>query len=377
MLKAYKYCLLPNEVQKQQLCQFFGSYRFTYNLGLETKITAYTSAKVNLSCIDLNKQLKELKDTEALWLKDVPSQMLQMAFRNLDNAYTKFFKGGGFPKFKNRYSKQSIQFPQGVSIDFDKGIIFLPKLKEVSVVLSRKFEGKIKTVTVSKTITNKYFISILVDNQNKLPKKKPIKTNTSVGIDMGVKTFATLSDGTSFKNPKFLRLNLNRLRIEKRKLSRRFKKRAKEQSKSYQKQRLKVAKLHEHIANQRKDYLHKCSTTIIRSFDTICIEDLNIKGMMQNHKIALAIGEVGWNLFETMLTYKCEWYGKNLLYIGRFHPSSKICSNCGAINKNLKLQHREWACGSCNTTHDRDQNAATNIKKFGLRTQPLIVKTKH
>lgn len=377
MLKAYKYCLLPTAIQKEQLSKFFGSCRFVYNLGLETKIAAYAASKKNLTCIDLANQMKELKDTEAPWLSECPSQTLQMSLRNLDNAYTQFFKGGGFPKFKNKHRKQSIQYPQGVSVDFDKGQIFLPKMKDVSIILHRKFNGKIKTVTVSKTTTNKYFVSILVDNQKELPNKKTIKAKTTVGIDMGIKTFATLSDGTSFDNIKTLRSNLVRLRVEQRTLARRFKRGAKEQSKGYMKQKLIVAKLHEHIKNQREDYLHKISTSIIKRYDTVVLEDLNVKGMMANHKLALAIGEVGWNSFENMLTYKADWYGKNIIYIGRFEPSSKICSTCGTINKELKLQHREWTCGSCNAIHDRDANAATNIKTFGLRNQPVSVKTKH
>lgn len=372
MLKAYKYCLLPSESQKEQLSKFFGSSRFVYNLGLETKVNAYTTHKKSLTCFDLMAQMKDLKDNEATWLSECPSQVLQMSLRNLDNAYTKFFKGAGFPKFKNKHSKQSIQFPQGVSVDFDNGTMFLPKLKTINVVLHRQFKGSIKTVTVSKTTTGKYFVSILVDNQDEIPNKRIVRHETSVGIDMGVKTFATLSDGTSFANPKFLRNNLKRLRVEQRTLSRR----KVVKGKNYDKQKLVVAKLHERISNQRTDYLHKVSKTIVDKFDTICLEDLNIKGMMANHKLALAVGEVGWNQFESMLKYKCEWYGKNLNYIGRFEPSSKICSSCGTINKELKLQHREWTC-TCGVTHDRDSNAATNIKNFGLRNKPSIVNVVH
>lgn len=372
MIKAFKYCLLPNNIQKEQLNQYFGSSRFVYNLALETKISVYTHSKVNLSCFDLMNQMKELKDNEATWLSDTPSQVLQMSLRNLDNAYTNFFRGKGFPKFKNKHSKQSIQFPQGVRVNFDSGTIFFPKLKNVNVVLHRKFEGEIKTVTLSKTVTGKYFVSILVDNQDLIPSKKPISSETAVGIDMGIKTFATLSDGTSFANPKFLRTNLKRLRIEKRTLARRFKK-GDNQSKNYNKQKIVVALLHERIANQRKDYLHKVSTFMIRNFDTICLEDLNIKGMMANHKLALSISEVGWNKFENMLIYKSEWYGKNISYIGAFEPSSKICSSCGKINKELKLKHRNWTC-ICGANHNRDINAAINIKNFGLRIKPSNAK---
>lgn len=373
MLKSYKYALLPTPEQQEQLQRFFGSCRFVYNLGLETKIAAWVQAKKNLTCIDLANQMKELKDTDATWLSECPSQTLQMSLRNLDNAYTSFFKGGGFPKFKNRYSKQSIQFPQGVRVDFENQTIFLPKLKNVSVILHRGFEGLIKTVTVSKTKTGKYFVSILVENQAGIPKKKPVTEVTTVGVDMGVKTFATLSDGSSFENIRSLRTNLERLRVEQRTLSRRLRKGVKEQSTNYYKQKLVVAKLHERITNQREDYLHKMSTKLIREYDTVVLEDLNIAGMMKNRKLALAIGEVGWHKFETMLSYKAEWYGKNIIYIGRFEPSSKICSTCGHINKELKLHHREWTCGKCQTTHDRDVNAAINIKTFGLRNQPASV----
>lgn len=366
MLKSYKYRIYPNNEQKEQLSKFFGCCRFVYNLGLETKINAYVTHKKSITCFDLTKQMVELKNNEASWLNECVAQSLQMSLRNLDNAYTSFFKGKGFPKFKNKYSKQSIQFPQSVSVDFDKNIVRLPKLKNVSAIFDRKFEGKIKTVTVSKTTTDKYFVSILVENQDLIPNKKPIIEDTSVGIDMGIKTFATLSDGTSFENIKCLRSNLKRLRVEQRSLLRKRVK-GKEQSKRYLKQKLVVAKIHEKISNQREDYLHKVSTLIIRKYDTIVIEDLNIKGMMSNHKLAQSISDIGWNKFELMLKYKAEWYGKNLIYIGRFEPSSKICSNCGTINKNLKLHHRDWTCSSCNTSHDRDVNASINIKKFGLR----------
>lgn len=375
MLRAYKYRILPTEEQKLQLAKFFGSARFVYNLGLETKMRAWASARKNFTCIDLANQLKELKDTEAQWLQDCPSQTLQMALRNLDNAYTQFFKGGGFPKFKSKHKRQSIQFPQGVKVEFENSTIILPKLRGVNCIFHRQFNGDIKTVTVSKTVTNKYFVSILVDNQKELPKKKPIKEETAVGIDMGVKTFATLSNGHIIANPRCLRKNLKRLRVEQRKLNRRFKNGAKEQTKGYNKQKLVVATLHERIRNQREDYLHKASIQIIRSFNTICLEDLNISGMMKNRKLALAVGEIGWYKFRTMLEYKADWHGKNIQFIGRFEPSSKLCSKCGAINNDLTLKDRRWICLPCGTNHDRDANAAANIKNFGLRNKPATVNT--
>lgn len=377
MLKTYKYRILPTEEQKAQLIKFFGGCRFVYNLGLETKIQVWATAHKHVTGVDLINQLKELKDTEATWLQECPAQSLQMSLRNLDKAYTKFFKGSGFPKFKSKHGRQSIQFPQSVKVDFKNSAIILPKLKSVTCIFHRQFKGYIKTVTVSKTSTGKYFVSILVENQKQLPNKKPVRDKTSVGIDMGVKTFATLSDGTTFDNPKFLRTKLRRLRVEQRRLSRRFKKGAKVQSKGYQKQKLIVSKLHEYIKNQREDYLHKASTRIIRCYDSICIEDLNIKGMMQNERLAFAIGEVGWHKFKTMLEYKAEWYGKNILYIGRFEPSSKLCSHCGMIFTELSLKDRYWTCQSCGNHHERDENAAKNIKNIGLRSLPSTVNVSH
>lgn len=371
MLKAYKYRIYPNQEQQEWLTKIFGACRFVYNLGLETKIQAWSSARKNITCIDLSNQMKELKDTEATWLKECPSQALQMSLRNLDNAYTNFFRGEGFPAFKNKHAKQSFQLPQGVRLSDNSKQIFIPKLKWIDIDLHRNIgNGEIKTVTVSKSITNKYFVSILIDNKIESPKKKLIDKETSVGIDLGIKTLATLSDGTIFKNPYFLRKSLKNLKRQQRSLSRK-----KKGSKSYEKQRLIVAKLHEHIKNQREDYLHKITTSIIKKWDTIILEDLNIRGMMQNHSFALAIGEIGWYKMWKMLQYKAEWHGKNTIQIGRFEPSSKLCSCCGKINKKLILSDRIWTCKNCGVTHDRDKNAADNIKTFGLRNMPLVAKT--
>lgn len=369
MLKAYKYRIYPTDEQKSQLNGFFGCARFVYNLGLETKIAAWVSAKKKYSCIDLTNQMVDLKNTEASWLSKCPSQALQMSLRNLDNAYTHFFRGGGFPKFKNKHSKQSIQFPQGVRVDFNNSIIFIPKLKEVSVIFHRQFKGNVKTVTISKTVTNKYFVSILVDGINESVK---IKQNEVVGIDLGIKTLATLSDGTKFENPKFLSKSLKRLRIEQRTLSRR----SKTKGKNYEKQRLVVAKLHEKIKNQREDYLHKISTLITKKHDIIVMEKLDTKEMMGERNFGRIIGEIGWRRLKTMIEYKCAWSGKDFIEIGQFEPSSKCCSSCGKINRELKLSDREWACINCGVIHDRDINAAINIKNFGLRDKPLSANAK-
>jgi len=363
VLKTYKYRIFPTEEQQGLLANIFGQTRFVYNLGLETKITAYAGNKTNIDCFDLIKQVKELKDTECPWLKEAPSQALQMALRNLDNAYTNFFKGKGFPKFKNKHGKQSFQLPQGVFLLEDNKQIFIPKLKFVGIDLHREFKGDIKTVTVSRTVTNKYFVSILVDNKQELPKKKLITEQSAVGIDLGIKDFAITSDGKKFENKDFFKSKMQKLRVAQRSLARKQK-----GSNHYKEQKLVVALLHETVRNQRQDYLHKISKYLVDNYDTICLEDLSVKNMVKNHCLARAILDMGWGEFRTMLEYKSEWQGKNISVIGRFEPSSKTCNCCGHINKELTLAMREWTCVDCGVVHDRDVNASINIKNFGLRT---------
>jgi len=361
MLRAYKYRISPNEEQKFLLNKHFGCVRFLYNLALEIKSTAYAGNKISLSYNELSAQLTDLKK-ECDWLREVNSQCLQMALRNLDNSFQNFFKGrASFPNFKKKTNKQSFQLPQSVKVDFKNSCIDLPKFKDpIKAVLHRKFSGNIKTVTISKTPTGKYFVSILVDNHKELP--KPIKSNNAVGIDLGIKTFAVCSDGTEYANPKHLRNAMVKLKWMQRQLSKKVK-----GSSRRNVWKLRIAKQHERVSNQRKDFLHKATNEITNRFDLVILEDLNIKGMVKNHKLAGAISDCGWGMFETMLKYKSEWKGKKVEYIGRFEPSSKICSNCGVKNNELTLADREWTCENCNTTHDRDRNAANNILSFGLR----------
>jgi putative transposase len=341
-----------------------------YNLGLETKITAYNGNRKNIDMYDLVKQIKELKDTECPWLKESPSQALQMSVRNLDNAYTNFFRGFGFPKFKNKHSKQSFQLPQGVWLSDDNKQIYLPKLNLIDIDLHREFKGDIKTVTISKTITNKYYVSILVENGELKPEKKPIKLEAAVGIDLGIKDFVITSDGKKFENKDFFKSVMKKLRVEQRSLSRK-----KKGSNHYLKQKMKLSLLHEHIRNQRQDYLHKISKYLVDNYDTICMENLNVSGMVKNHNLARAISDMGWNEFKSMIEYKCDWYGKNISIIGRFDPSSKTCNVCGTINKDLNLSDREWTCSKCGSIHDRDTNAALNIRNFGLRNKPSVTQS--
>ena len=372
MLRAYKYALFPDQEQSTQLAKTFGCVRFVYNAGLETKNTAYRMRGVSLTCFDLIKQTTDAKK-ELTWLAEAPAQALQMSLRNLDNAFTNFFRhGAAFPRFKSKYRKQSFQLPQGVKVDFEgghrgNGRVFLPKCKWVPATLHRKFEGTIKTTTVSRTTTGKYFVSILVDLPIKAAKSKPVNPATAVGLDLGIKTFLVTSDGEEFENQKFLSRNLKRLRVEQRSLARKQK-----GSQNREKQRLVVAKLHEKIRNQRSDYLHKLSTGLLSRYDTLCFEDLHIKGIVKNRPLARSISEQGWAEFRRMCEYKAETYGKHVVQIGRFEPSSKMCSTCGVTNHQLSLKDREWTCHSCSAIHDRDQNAAVNIKYFGCRSAPLF-----
>ena len=285
-----------------------------------------------------------------------------MPFRNLDNAFQRFFsKTSGFPTFKKKNNGGSIQYPQHMSVDFKRSKVALLKVGEVFCRFDRQFTGKIKTCTVSKTPTDKFFISILVENDLKLPNKKAIDELNAIGIDLGLKDFAILSNGQKIPNSKFLHNLLDRLKV----LQHRASKKQKE-SNNRRKANLKVALLNEKISNQRSDFLHKLSSKIISENQTIILEDLNVAGMIKNHKLAQAISDVSWSKFVEFLTYKAEWYGKNLIQIGRFEPSSKLCSNCGWKNTELKLKDREWYCQECHILHDRDINAAINIKKFGL-----------
>ena len=368
MLKTYKYRMYPNEEQREMLLNQFGACRFVYNWSLEQKIKAYETDQTTLSCYNLNAMLPDLKK-EHEWLKEANSQSLQQTQKRLDSAFKRFFREkNGFPKFKSRKNPiQSFGVPQGYKVDFDNDQVKLPKIGLIKTMLSRSFEGILKTATVSVTATDKFFISILVDDEKETPIKEPFGYDTTIGIDVGIKDFATMSDGTKIDNPKFLKSSLQRLKVLQRRVSRK-----KKGSKNRDKAKYQVAKQHEMITNQRKDFLQKLTTKLVSENQAIAVETLNVTGMMKNHNLAQAIGDVSWSEFFRQLEYKCEWYGKTLLRIGRFEPSSKICNVCGSINRDLKLSDREWTCAGCGTRHDRDVNAAINIKKFALQDQNLI-----
>jgi putative transposase len=368
MLIAYKYRMYPDEGQREMFLKHIGACRFVYNLSLERKIKAYETDKTTLSCYTLNAMLPDLKK-EFEWLTEVNSQSLQQTNRNLDSAFTRFFREKkGFPKFKSRKNPlQTFGIPQHYKVDFDNNRVKLPKIGWIKTKLSRQFNGISKTATVSMTATGKFFISILVDDGRETPEKEPFGYDSTIGLDVGITDFVTMSDGTKINNPKFLIGSIQRLKVLQRRVSQK-----KKGSKNRDKAKYQVAKQHEKITDQRKDFLHKVSSKAVSDNQAIAIETLNVTGMMKNHCLAQAIGDVSWSEFFRQLEYKCEWYGKTLLRIGQFEPSSKICSVCGSINDDLKLSDREWTCAGCGTLHDRDVNASINIKKFALQDQNLI-----
>jgi putative transposase len=330
---------------------------------LETKIRAWQSAKKRLSAIDLCYQLPELKESYP-WMNEVDSQAIQASIKKLDNAFEGFFKGKGFPKFKSKKGRQSFQCPNNSRrVDFDKGTVTVPKIPNIKAAISRTFEGQIKTITISRTTTGKYFASILVDNKKELPIKPSVDPATTLGIDLGIKSFVVTSDGQFFEPNRYFKNSLRRLQCLQQRASRK-----KKGSKNRKKANLCVAKVHEKIANQRADYIHKITTALCRDnqTDTLVIENLNVVGMLKNRKLSQAISDVSFGEFFRQMAYKCEWYGKNLIKIGRFEPSSKTCSVCGHINDDLTLADREWICEGCGAVHDRDLNAAKNIKQMGL-----------
>jgi len=367
MLKTYKYRIYPNKEQQTLLEKHFGSCRFIYNYILALHNNRYQAEKAKWNKYDYIKHITVLKK-EYEWLKEINSQSLQQVIIDLDGGFKNFFqKRARFPKFKSKHkSRYAFRVPQHLRVDFEQKRVYFPKFKEgIRCKFHRGFEGIIKTATVSKTKSGKYYISIIVEDGRlvKSIKRKPTKKN-SIGIDVGIKDFANLSDGTKVLNPEIKKYNKKIERLH-RKLSRKQK-----GSKNRQKVKIKLAKLYEKVNNIKTDFLHKLTHQIVNEsqIDYVFVEDLNVRGMLKNHKLARSISAASWNRFYTYLKYKTEWAGKHLNKIGRFFPSSKMCSVCGYKNDELTLKDRNWICPECGTEHDRDLNAAINIRNFGINT---------
>ena len=361
--KPYKFRLYPNLEQKIFFEKTFGCSRFIWNQMLADKIAHYEETGEFL------KNTPAQYKSQFPWLKEVDSLALCNVQLNLSVAYKNFFRSGfGFPNFKSKKMAQSYKTNNNKgTIALLDGKVKLPKVGWVKVKAHRQVKGLIKSATISKTATGKYFISILCEEEiPSLP-----KTDSSLGIDLGLENFAILSTGDKIENPRFLVSLSKKLAKEQKVLSRKGllakKKGIKlSESSNYQKQKLKVARLHEKIAHQRKDFLHKLSTNLIKNHDVICMEDLASKNLMKNHHLARAIGDASWTEFVRQLHYKADWYGKKIVTISRWFPSSQLCSNCGLASGKKPLSVREWTCEGCGTHHDRDINASLNILKEGL-----------
>ena len=366
MLKAYKFRIYQNKIQTEQIQKTFGCCRFVYNQCLDRKITVYKDTKESMSKFDCNTYVNQKLKKEYEWLKEVDKFALTNSIYNLDNAYQNFFRRikqgdnkAGFPHFKskkdNRKSYKTTYTNNNIQV-LEKQIK-LPKLGLVKCKVSKQIEGRIINATISQNPSGKYFVSVCCTEVN-IPQYSP--TGAVVGIDLGIKEFAITSDGVHIENNKFLKKSEKKLAKLQKELSRKT-----IGSNNRNKARIKVARCHEKIVNQRKDFLNKLSTQLIKDYDIICLETLKVKNMVKNHKLAKAISDVSWSEFVRQLQYKADWYGKCVYKINRFFASSKTCSECGYQIDNLDLSIREWTCHECETIHDRDINAAQNILKRG------------
>ncbi len=360
--KSYKIRLYPNKEQKTLLDKHFGCVRFVYNHFLNVRNIEYKTNKVNMSYYDTANELSGLKtNDDFIFLNEVNSQSLQWSLRFLDIAFRNFFRGQTkFPNFKKKSNNQSFKVPVNSTFKLKNNKIIIPKFKE-GITFRGKIEldnlVKFNSVNVSKTPSGKYYATLQGEfNYNPIE-----QNNNKVGIDLGIKEFLITDNGIKIDNPKYLKKSLKKLKYEQKQLSKKNK-----GSNNRNKQRILVSLIHEKITNKRMDFLHKLSQKIVNENQVICLENLSVKNMVKNHKLAQSISDVSWSKFIEMLKYKSEWNDRQIVQIDRFYPSSKSCSECHYINDNLTLKDREWTCPSCGTNHDRDINAAKNILTQGI-----------
>lgn len=364
MHKAFKYRIYPNEWQEQLIKKTFGCCRFVYNQTLAYRKGLYETEGKSMGKFDCVNYCTRVLKKKYAWLKEVDKYSLENSVFNMDSAYQKFFKEhAGHPKFKskkdNRKSYTTTFCNNNIEVSFDKNKVKLPKLKWVKVKVSREFVGQIKSATISQTPSGKYFASITVDCE--IEPLRPV--DSKIGIDLGIKDLVITSNGDKFQNPKVLQKYQDKLAREQRRLSKK-----KLESKNRNKQRIKVAKVYEKIANIRNDNLHKISRKLINENQVIVSENLKVSNMVKNHNLAKSVSDCGWYELTRQLQYKAEWYGRTYLKVDTFYPSSQTCSCCGYVNPETKdLSVREWECPKCHTIHDRDVNAAKNILNEGLK----------
>jgi putative transposase len=357
--KSYKFPIYPTEDQKILLNKHFGCARWVYNHFLRERMDQYQQTGKSDGFYAQSAKLPLLKKEEGTeWLAEVSHKSLQSSLRNLDRAYTNFFKKRArFPKFKSRKSKNSFTVVDKCRVSSDT-VLFVKFREGIKANIHREVLGKIKSMTISRTPSGKYFVSVLTEQEiNHLP-----KTGKQIGVDLGIKEFAVTSDNRRYENHRYTNKYARKLKKAQQHLSRK-----KKGSRGSENQRLKVARLHEKISNCRRDTLHKVSMELVRDYDIICIETLNVSGMLKNRKLAKHIADASWYTFTEFLRYKCDWYGKELVKVDRFFASSKTCNSCRSVNKNLQLSDREWVCSSCGSVHDRDFNASVNILIEGLK----------